>query len=500
MTQMKIYIIENIFATKFYKKFIFIFLIAGLFSNCKKLVTVDPPSTVISGESIFSENATATSVLTGLYASLSNNAPSFIGNITSLSYAFGLSSDEFKLSSLNTSPQANAFYKNLFGQGTAITTAYGGDFWFGLYPFIFKCNDAIVGLTGSETLSPAIKQQLLGEAKFLRAYFYFYLVNLYKDVPLAITNDPKINAVLARSSESIVYQQILSDLKDAQNLLSTGYLDGSLLKNDVERVRPNKWVATALLAKVYLFMKDYANAEAQASLLINNSTLFGLAPLSNTFLKFSLGNNEAIWQLQRVTNLTSSGASEADAFTITSSGIALAGNLGIYLSDSLLNAFEAGDTRKTSWIGSIVQSGNTYYFPSKYKQIQASTNVPATEFLTLFRLGEQYLIRAEARAQLGTPGATGDLNSIRTRAGLPNYNGLTDKNSLLNAILHERRVEMFAELGNRWLDLKRMGTIDAVMNAYGSSKGVVWDSHLQLLPIPFSQLQLDPNLTQNPGY
>jgi hypothetical protein len=127
-------------------------------------------------------------------------------------------------------------------------------------------------------------------------------------------------------------------------------------------------------------------------------------------------------------------------------------------------------------------------------------NQPVTEYEVVLRLGEVYLIRAEARAQLGEANSINDINFIRKRAGLPSYLGATDKSALLTAILHERRLELFTEWGHRWLDLKRTSRIDAIMNIATPQKGGVWTSGAQYYPIVISELQHDPNLVQNPGY
>ncbi|HEY4197438.1 MAG TPA: RagB/SusD family nutrient uptake outer membrane protein, partial [Mucilaginibacter sp.] len=118
-----------------------------------------------------------------------------------------------------------------------------------------------------------------------------------------------------------------------------------------------------------------------------------------------------------------------------------------------------------------------------------------------FRLAEQYLIRAEARSQEGNvSGAQSDLNVIRNRAGLANTTAST-QTTLLTAILHERQVEMFTEWGHRWLDLKRTGTVDAVMSLVLPAKGGGgWNPNMALMPLPLGDLQADQNLTQNPGY
>ena len=118
----------------------------------------------------------------------------------------------------------------------------------------------------------------------------------------------------------------------------------------------------------------------------------------------------------------------------------------------------------------------------------------------MFRLAEQYLIRAEARAQQNNiSGAQADLNAIRTRAGLANVTATT-QTGLVTAIYHERQIELFTEFGHRWFDLKRTGQLDAVMGIAAPQKGGTWASYKALIPIPASEISINPHLTQNPGY
>ena len=139
-------------------------------------------------------------------------------------------------------------------------------------------------------------------------------------------------------------------------------------------------------------------------------------------------------------------------------------------------------------------AGSTLYYPFKYK-VMSGTNL--TEYYITLRLAEQFLIRAEARAQQGNiSGAKTDVNVIRTRAGLPNTTA-NDKGGLLNAIEQERRIELFAEWGHRWFDLKRTGRATTVL---GSLKPATWQPTDELWPIPQSQINLNPSLTQNNGY
>ena len=269
-----------------------------------------------------------------------------------------------------------------------------------------------------------------------------------------------------------------------------------------ERVRPTKWAAAALLARVYLYIGDYANAETQATIVTNNSTYYGLlSDLNSVFLRNS---KEAIWQLQPINNAGRSNTGEGILFILPNTGPNTS-SYPVYLSNYIVNSFETGDQRKAKWVGSVTPTPpgtNTYFYPNKYKI--GAVNTTVQEYPMVMRLAELYLIRAEARAQQNnTTGAVADLNAIRLRAGLPDYSGSTAQTSLLSAILHERQVELFTEWGHRWLDLKRTGTLNAVMGAPGgvcAVKGGSWSINSQLFPIPFSELQKDPNLVQNVGY
>lgn len=482
---------------------IYYFLLLSLFLGqigCRKFIEVSPPVTSITGASAYASNATAVGVLTGLYTQMANARVSDPGDISSLTMFAGVSADEF---AVWTNQSANltlqAYYKNAL----SASLKSGTEYWSQLYQYIFKCNASIEGLNSSTSLDPEVKQQLLGEAKFMRAYFYFYLVNMYGDVPVPLTSDYSVNISLGRAASANVYVQIIRDLHDAQKLLNAGYTDGSLLKPSLDRVRPTSWAATAMLARSYLYSGNWTGADSASSVLINNTDLFALSSLDTTFLRASLNGNvvnkEAIWQLQPV---KSSPANTLDgaAYIIPPAGPGTGLNYGVYLSNALVNSFDSGDNRKTHWVGNITFSGDTLYYPFKYKVNSTAVGTPVTEHFMLLRLGEQYLTRAEARAHEGNiGGAQADINAIRGRAGLGPTNASTQAD-LLAVIQHERQVELFAELGHRWFDLKRTGAVDAVMQTVTPAKGGTWNSGAQLYPIPASDILLDPGLTQNQGY
>lgn len=452
----------------------FFILAAGLYS-CKKFVEVGSPKSLITASAVYSNDATATSVIRGIYSQMINNSSGFAsGGSSSVSFKCGLSADELK--NFANDVTYIAFYTNALS-----VTNFDPALWSEPYTYINNANAVIEGLTNSSGVSQMTKKELSGEAKFIRAFCHFYLVNLFGDVPLITTTDFRVNADAPRTASADVYQQIISDLKDAQGLLA-----GDFSFSKGERDQPNKWAATALLARVYLYLGDWADAEAQATAIINNTGVYSLAADLNTV--FLANNSEAIWQLKPA----------ALPFTNEGSLFILSSTPGFAaLSQQLLDSFESGDNRKINWIDSVTDGGQTYYYPYKYK-VNSGTSL--TEYSMVLRLAEQYLIRGEARAnQNNIAGAQADLNVIRSRAGLPNTTA-GDIPSLISAILHERQLELFTEWGHRWLDLKRTKTVNSAMNIITPQKGGNWNSNQQLYPIPLSDIINDVNLRQNAGY
>jgi hypothetical protein len=459
--------------------------------SCKKFVEISPPDTQIVTASVFNNTSAVTASLLSIYTKMVSNNQSW-----AISQDQGLLADE--LTTFSTSSAMIQFYTN------SMAAASNNGPWNLAYNYIYQANAIIEGLQNNAYINPAIAQQLTGEAKFIRAFWHFYLANIYGDVPLVTTTAYTVNELMARTARAQVYNQIIKDLQNAQVLLNANYVDASDTAQTTDRIRPNKSVASALLARVYLFTGQYDSAQAQATSVINNTMLYSLcANLSGSNSVFLMNSTEAIWQLG-VPNPppVSSNTPDANYFILTAAPGTGTGNSCI-ISTQLLNAFEPGDHRKTNWIG--VYTGTNpaanYYFPYKYKSYNTSK---VTEYTMVLRLAEQYLIRAEAEAQQGnTNGAVADLNVIRLRAGLQAYSGATDLASLLAAILHERQVELFTEWGHRWFDLIRTGAVNTVMGSPGNvcqAKGGTWNSDWQLYPIPQSEIVNDANLQQNPGY
>ena len=441
-------------------------------TSCEDFVDIEPPKTQIISETVFADDASASSALMGIYSRMIRSGFAS-GDLSSFTLYGGLSADEL----INYASNRDEFSTNSVDIDNGALRA---NLWTQPYEYIYSANAVIEGLKSTTAVTEELKQQLEGEAKFIRAFCYFYLTNLFGDVPLHLTTDYRITSVASRTSQSQVLQQIITDLSEARSLLSDDYITE-------ERVRPNKSVATALLARVYLYTQDWASAEIQTSTLIDNTRTYVLEDdLNNVFLAAS---TEAIWQLKPVEQ--GFNTNEGRFFILMGSPV---NENGVELSTELLNAFKIGDNRFTSWVNSFNEGLDTFFYPFKYKINEGDAGL---EYSMVFRLAEQYLIRAEARAQQGNiAGAQADLNRIRNRAGLDNTMA-NDQPGLLLAIEQERQVELFMEWGHRWLDLKRTNRADVVLEPLKSPN---WQPTDVLYPIPQQERDNNPNITQNLGY
>lgn len=480
------------------KQLLFVTLILGLVTltaSCRKFLEVGAPKTEIGTDLVFNSDIVATSAVLGIYGDMMGSAASSIClKSTSL---LAQAADEMQ--TLEQAPYSNYYTNNL------LATTQNDDFWSAGYKYIYFANLAITNLTASKALTPAVKQQLLGETLFIRAYMHFYLVNLFGNIPYITSPDYKITNNVPRMSVDHVYEQIIADFKNAKALLTDSFPDPM---NNIppvlnqERIRPNRGAAHAMLARVYLYRKDWKNAELEADTLIKNTTTYSLlSTLESVFLKNS---RETIWSLPS-SDVSNPNTFDARKFVLLSAPSFY--GQAVTLTPNFYNtAFEPGDKRKTLWTGTFTSTlpAGTWYYSFKYKA--AATTGTAVEYSMVLRLAEQYLIRAEARAeQDNIEGAVEDLNKLRERArtdpaDLPDYLATISRDECVEAIMKERRVELFAEGGHRWLDLKRTGKADAVLGPLKGSTN--WQSTDQFFPIPDVQLTFDPAMSgdQNDGY
>jgi len=448
-------------------------ILLGWLTGCKKFVEIDAPPNELSGASVFASEVQVDAARKGMYTSLLGGYAS--GDVTGISFLTSLSSDDGIPGSQSF---VDFYYNDLKPSDNAVLII-----WKSLYDVIYKCNSMIEGLAASTKLSGTTKIQVTGEAKFIRAYSYFYLVNLFGDVPFTRTTDYRVNSNLPRTAKDSIYKHIISDLKDA-----AAFLPGEYQVEGKSRV--TRWAATALLARVYLYMGMWESAETESAGIIENVAMFRLVPVNNVFLTNS---DEAIFQLTRSDRNTTEAIVYSDV-------------TNAWLQPELINSFEKNDLRKSQWtIGRQVNTSILYY-PRKYK---ATATTPVTESTMLLRLAEQYLIRAEARAHQnkvnGTAGALADINTVRKRAGA-SVIATTTQTEIFRIIEKERWNELFTEWGHRWFDLKRTPGLHNAGATRAEEllpvKGSKWKTTSLLYPIPQYQIDLDPALwgNQNPGY
>ena len=467
---------------------------AFLLMSCTKMITVPPPVNSITTVEMFKTNNQANTAMAAVYSQLVNGSLSFSNGYTTM--LGGMSADEISYYGVGD-PHILGFTPNKI----LFNNSYTSQVWSSAYSTIYNANAVIEGVAGSdsEALSDSLRIKLTGEAKFVRAFCYFYLTNLFGDVPLVLTIDFNKTRYMAKTPTAEVYRQIIQDLKDAYTLVGVNYPSPG---TEPERIVPNKAVVSAMLARTYLYTKDYVNAAAQATAIIDNVSRYKLETDPNKV--FVPTSKEAIWQLKQNTKAVNFRNAIGEAFTMLPSPIAT-GPLKYTLSPSLLNAFEQGDIRRTAWTGSTTNAGNGQVsFAYKYKlgSHNSVSGAASSEYHMVFRLAEMYLIRAEAAA-LGAPGglssAIADLNVIRLRANLQPLSASLNEEQVIAAIAQERRIELFVEWGHRWLDLKRTGQAHAVLSAIPAKQP--WEGDYQLLyPIPPADIQVNPRLIQNDGY
>jgi starch-binding outer membrane protein, SusD/RagB family len=440
----------------------------------------------------------------------------------------------------------NTIYQQYPDQGTAYgqrrniadftntsTNAYANATWQHSYTGITRCNMIIESLA-SATIGDSVRKSIDGQAKFLRALNYFKLVRLYGGLPLFLTVIKNAeDAFIPRTGVEGVYQQIISDAKDAISELA---VPAKFPQTGIA----TKGAATMLLADVYAIQKKWSEVEA----LLNTLPAMGYnlnADYASAFLPANKNSYESLFEIQFLGG-TATGATpnvtvlhfipRSKATTLLT-GIAV-DNTGVggwnTPSSDMIASYEATDKRLDASVGIIegTYDGSYYMAYSAVKSVVGYTpatgkigvpyikkyvhaTLPAatgsSDNFPVYRYSEALLLLAEALNEQGKSGdALVPLNRVRVRAGLTALT-TTDQTQLRTAIWHERRVELAFE-NHRWEDLLRSGTALQVINDFGvkirqelpylpSDSHVVTDHHL-LFPIPQTDLDLNSKLTPNP--
>jgi starch-binding outer membrane protein, SusD/RagB family len=355
---------------------------------------------------------------------------------------------------------------------------------------------------------PVVDQdRYIGESKLLRAYFYWNLVRTFGGVPKidhVLESQADIQAASIRASASEIYAFIEEDLQDALTKLP-------VTVSPAENGRVTKGAAQALLAKVSLYQQKWSQAKAMCDAIISGGQYSLMPNYAMIWREAGEFSSESIWEVNAIGTTPNKGI---DGYFLVQAPRG-AGGLGWGFntpSQNLVDAYEAGDTRKaatimqrgeTLWDGFVVNPGatNQYYnyksYVSKTMETFDGDDVNTNKNLRIFRYGEILLIKAEAENELDDSTASKNaLNQLRVRAGLLPIDAIS-QTILRNNIYKERRVEMAFE-HDRMFDLRRTGRAATVLQAAG--KPYISPKH-DLFPIPQHQIDLSAGrITQNNGY
>ncbi|MBQ3673848.1 MAG: RagB/SusD family nutrient uptake outer membrane protein [Paludibacteraceae bacterium] len=418
------------------------------------------------------------------------------------------------------------------------------DFYKAQYEGIARCNLSLHYIPTVECdsdMNEALKERLLGECYFLRAYYYFRLVRTFGGVPLTLgieNDDSQWNRV--RESAETIYTQIISDLEAAESRLWNKSQTGG-----PDMGRATKGAAQAMLVKVNMYRHNYAEAKKWGDkFLEEQATEYSLVPdFASNFTIAGENNAESIFEIQYANEGTSdfspgNGATRGTFTTVlTRSRSTNMGDEGWGFNKptwNLYNEYEKKDSLRRNATIILLDADHlgdqdTYLGTSFLNRKTGLYNADGTGYTyknahntrgvlnnKQIRLADLYLLYAEACEETGdVTNATFYLNEVRNRAGLDPYPGYTfeingeevTSPTLKEAIRHERRMELAME-GHRWFDLCRWGVAYEVMTAYMAQESPEAKAEMQpfkkgiheLLPIPNRECQLNSLLIQNNGY
>jgi hypothetical protein len=404
--------------------------------------------------------------------------------------------------------------------------------WGALYRGIARANILLdkVSVVTDPALTTERKNQIIGEASFLRAFHYYQLVKNYGGVPLELssnTADP-IATRKARSTEKEVYDQIVKDLEVAVSKLPDAYGSSA----SINKVRATKGAANAMLAKVWAQRSDrdyakvltYCNAVISGgggySLVSNYANLFDGAHYFNTESILEIPFEEGNWSASSWgVELYLAPEDGWQKYCVPSKDLVAAYDTqgdNIRKNANILFMTRDVNGDKISWADENWNpcKDSTIGIPFNYKQKHAGGWASGDNYY-LLRLADILLLKAEAQNETGaTSAAIATLNIVRARVGLTGLSTGLSQSAAKTAILNERRLELAFE-GQRWDDLVRTGTAVSTMNALNENtytclvnvpsapvkmNYTTVTTNRLILPIPQLEIDANPNLTQNPGY
>ena len=386
------------------------------------------------------------------------------------------------------------------GRADAVETSHAGDpfalhnnqlspiitssNWNNLYTVISRANYAIKYIPQVFESETALRNQLLGQSRALRAIAYFYLVRVWGDVPLTLEpyESGEQDLFLPATDKEIILDQIVDDLLYASQFCAPSY------GGERDRVLITRGGADGILTQVYIWRKQYDKAITAAQRVLDNP-LYSLVSMSNWNNMFSAGlSSESIFEV---------GYNEEQTNSMRIL-YALGNDADYFPSAKFRNSFEDGDLRKTK-IWDITQAQPKKIWKFFGEGFNDESSDLSQNNIILVRLADVMLLKAEAHARLGQNDlALPLLNSIRSRAGLPALDESeagTLYGTVTDAVMHERLIELCFE-GHRWFDLVRTDKAIEVMqpiNGLSDPLNILW-------PINEDALNRNPNLKQNKFY
>lgn len=405
-------------------------------------------------------------------------------------------------------------------QGTPNTDMLEGE-WAASYEGIYRSNTVLEFIPPME-ISDAVKNQVIAEAKFIRAYFYYNLVTIFGDVPKVDRLLSASEYNMARSPKAEIWDLIIQDLTEAIPNLP---LKSELPISDLGRV--TKGAAQALLTKAYLWQENWSAAQTTAEAIVNSNEYQLTPDYANIFTSAGENNMESVFEIQYMNasggNWGANNANEGTFVNVFQRPRGAFEGFGFniptqeFVDEFFAEGFE--DPRLTSTIfrvGDAMGDRGIFtkeatgmphdYYPKKYfnnKGEEAPFGDPAPNGGSndrVIRYADVLLMHAEAAAKNGNEAAARtSLNAVRARAsasGTVTLPSITSSGqNLINAIYRERRIELGLE-GHRFFDLVRTGRAADVLGSLGYVEG----TH-SVFPIPQSQIQATNGaITQNPGY
>jgi hypothetical protein len=448
------------------KKYIYILPIFALlvFSSCEKYLSLEPRASISDDQPIY-DKLSAETAIRGVYSALADGG--YYGtSFQSIGY---LSGDNVQWTGSQSQVQEFINHK-VNGENSTVSAA-----WTAIYRTINRANNVIAKVqeVNDPLLTATLKNQIIGEAHFIRALAYFDLARTWGAVPIILnpTAKPSDNSGIPRSKQANVYAQVLTDLDLAE----------SLLPLTTDRFKATRKTVWALKSRFYLYNENWPLAEEFADKLISDVANYELLKPFNLFFANDVrGTKESVFEIfyspselnthrgqwQPQTNGGTRQWAPSDAFV------------------NLVNNPLIGGTRNTL----IAKDNQNRWYGNLYYRS------PATDPSYVIRIADLYLIRAEARAQQGglkLTGAIADLDAVRDRSGLLGITAI-DQDDILLAIENERRIE-FALEPHRWFDLVRTDRATEVLN--------FTDKNKYLMPVPADQILIDKALLpNNQGY